>query len=532
MELLSVDKLSFTYAGQDRAAIKDLSFTVEEGDFVLLCGPSGGGKSTLLKLLKPSLTPEGTRTGSVRYGGVPLDQLPRRQEAAQIGFVLQDPDSQLCADTVWQELCFQAESLGMPPDRMGVRMAETADFFGLEDKLHRGTADLSGGEKQLLSLAAVMAAGPRVLLLDEPTSQLDPVAAGEFLTALRRLHEELGLTILLSEHRLEEAYGLCDKVLYLKEGRQGLYLPPAQAAAEFLEKEPAFSVCLPAAARLHGALGGTGEIPLSVRQGRAAMRKLWNGPQPPVSHPTPPEPDEEALTCKDVWFRYERQGRDVLRGVSLRLFRGQITALLGGNGAGKSTLGAVLCGVKKPYRGKIRSKGRTVLLPQDPKSLFFKATLWENLLLCGSGEEARQLAQQLALTPLLDRHPYDLSGGQQQKAALAMALLRRPDMLVLDEPTKGLDGMAKQEFAQRLKDLADSGMSILLISHDVEFCAELSCRCLMLFDGKIVFDGPGAALFADNRFYTTAAARMLRGILPGAVTRADVLRAWGARHEE
>ena len=532
MELLKVNNVSFTYAGQTKPAVKNLSFEVKEGDFVLLCGPSGGGKSTLLRLLKPSLTPAGTRQGAIVYDGIPAEELPRRQDASQIGFVLQDPDSQLCADTVWQELCFQAESLGLPPDEMGIRVAETADFFGLENKLHRTTASLSGGEKQLLCLAAVMAAGPKMLLLDEPTSQLDPVAAGEFFSTLRRLHVELGMTILLSEQRLEEVYGLCDRVLYLKEGEQGLFLPPSEAAGAFCRDEPEFSVCLPAAARLYAALGGSGDSPLSVRQGREAMRRLWSTPQPSVTHPSLPKGGEEALSCKGVWFRYDRQGQDVLRGVNLCLSKGSITALLGGNGAGKSTLGAVLCGVKKPYRGKVTAAGRTVLLPQDPKTLFLKATLKENLLLCAAPAEAEDMAERLSLTPLLDRHPYDLSGGQQQKAALAMALLRKPDVLVLDEPTKGLDGMAKRALEKQLSALAKTEMSIFLISHDVEFCARLYCRCLLLFDGHIVCDMSGAQLFQDNRFYTTAVARMMRGILPGAVTDEEVLTAWGARYED
>lgn len=516
-------EVSFTYADTEKSVLRDCSFTAGKGAFVLLMGPSGSGKSTLLRLMKPALRPKGLLEGSILIDGDPLVE-----ETGDVGFVMQDPDSQLCASTVLNELCFSAECLGLASDEIGLRLAETADFFGLEGILHEKTADLSGGQKQLVSLASAMIAGPRLLLLDEPTSQLDPIAAVEFIHLLRRINRELGTTVILSEHRLEEVFPLCDQVLYLK-AEGPAFGTPSEIAARMAEQRDPYAVCLPTAAALSAALGK--KPVLTVKDARVLLQKVFpdggavSCAQPEQGHGKP------ALKLENGWFRYGRDGRDVLRGTDLTVEEGCITCILGGNGAGKSTLAAVLAGTRRLYRGKAEHFGRTVLLPQDPKTLFLKASVLENLLLCGEEKAVRCTALELGISEKLSVHPFDLSGGEQQKLGLCMALLKKPDILILDEPTKGLDGVFKKQLGETLKMLARNGMTIVVISHDVEFCAVCADRCLMLFDGDIACDRPARAFFSGNRFYTTAAARIAAGLVAGAVTKDDILSVRGNRHE-
>lgn len=539
METFQLRHVSFTYPGRPRPALEEVSLTVERGDFLVLCGPSGCGKSTLLRQLKTALTPQGRRTGEVLFQGRPLEAVGRREQAERIGFVLQSPADQVVTDKVWHELAFSLESLGLDTPAIRRRVAEMATFFGIQDWFDRDVSTLSGGQTQLLNLCAVMVTQPSVLILDEPTAQLDPIAAGDFLVTLGRLNRELGTTILLSEHRLEDALPLATRAAVLEGGRLLTVGAPREVGLELRRRGDDMFLAMPTPMRVWAATDPAGEnCPVTVREGRdwldafAARHPL--GPVPPEAtdaHDHPP-----VLEGRELWFRYEQGGEDVVKGATLTLRRGELLALLGGNGTGKTTLLKLLSGLLRPQRGTVEARGRVALLPQSPETLFVKNTVAEDLAWAledmdlppeERAEKLSQAASLCRLEGLLGRHPYDLSGGERQRAALAKVLLRAPEILLLDEPTKGMDARFKQTFAQILTGLLDRGVSVLLVSHDVEFCARCAHRCALFFGGAIVNDATPRAFFSGNRFYTTAANRMARDLLPQAVTDGDVIAACG-----
>ncbi len=532
MEILRVENISFAYPGEEKAALSDVTFSVRAGEFVVLCGETGCGKTTLLRLFKRELAPRGSLRGDIWCFGQPQSALSARDSAAKLGFVWQDPEAQIVTDRVFGELAFGAENLGLPPAVIRRRIAETAAWLGIQNWLRQETHTLSGGQKQLLNLAAVLVMRPDVLLLDEPTAQLDPVAASEFLQMLYRLNRELGLTILLSEHRLEEAFPLADRVLLLRGGRLAANGAP-RCVAEALCREPENAMCdaLPGAARLFKRLGGEGECPLTVREGKRFLQRFRFDRLPAPEAPKPPQ--KPLVKLRDVWFRYAKKEPDVLRGLCFDLYRGEICCVLGGNGAGKTTLLQLLAGAKKPWRGRILSdKARkAALLPQEVRLLFTEETVRQDLLLLlevlgvpAAEREARvrEAARRMRVEPLLDRHPYDVSGGERQRCALAKALLTEPELLLLDEPTKGLDAACKRELRALLRQLAAQGVCVLLVTHDVEFAAAAADRCALLFDGDMVGAGTPADFFSENSFYTTAAARIAHDLCPRAVTCAAV----------
>ncbi|MEK3762303.1 ABC transporter ATP-binding protein [Paenibacillus sp. FSL P4-0338] len=572
MEILKAQQLSFRYPEENRDTLHELSFVIEEGEFVVLCGPSGSGKTTLLRHLKRELAPVGSTSGTLTYKGKPLSGLPAAVAAGEIGMVFQNPDAQIVMDTVWHELAFSMENLGLPPAVMRTRLAEICGLFGLEPLLYRPVHELSGGQKQLMNLASVLLLQPKVLLLDEPTSQLDPVAAREFIMALQRLNEEMAVTVIISEHRLEEVLPLADRVLMLEDGKL-----LADAAPRLFARQTGSGALtsagryLSAASRLHLSLSPEADstapenIPLTVREGRRWIHSLLartdaaaglelvnnlNSPDVPApltsrvisaqgasSSPIPAA--SSLLTCREVTFRYEKEGREVLRKLSLTLKQGELLAVMGGNGAGKSTLLHVLNGLMKPQRGKIElAKGKTTgLLAQNPLLYFSYDTVAEELQHMGSyaglspeaaASRIEALLEVFQLREVLQSHPHDLSGGQQQQTALAMMLLMKPDILLLDEPTKGLDPAAKDRLAALLQQLRGQGISILIVTHDVEFAAKHATRCALLFDGGITAEGTPAEFFSSNYFYTTAVNRMVRDWLPQALTIEDVIRAWPA----
>ena len=532
MELYRIESLTFTYPGQSAPALRDVSLTLRAGEFVTLCGLSGSGKSTLLRQLKTALAPNGARSGAVLFAGRPLSDVPQREQAERIGFVQQSPENQLVTDKVWHELAFGLESLGCDTPTIRRRVAEMAGFFGMESWFHREAASLSGGQKQLLNLAAVLTMQPDVLILDEPTAQLDPIAAADFLAALARVNRELGTTVLLSEQRLEEALPLSDRAIVLDGGAVLADGAPRAVGAQLRTAGHELFRAMPAAMRVWAAVENSFPCPVSVREGRdwladfAASHPLKNVPERPLPSPT----EEAVVTVSDVWFRYAPDAPDVLRGLELTVRRGELFVLLGGNGAGKSTTLRLLAGLQKPYRGEVRVTGKTALLPQEVQTLFAKKRVREDLAEITS--DAAMLAYVTALCrldALLDRHPYDLSGGEQQRAALAKILLTQPDILLLDEPTRGLDAAFKAELAELLQSLLAQGVTVVLVSHDVEFCAACAQRCALFFDGAIAADGAPREFFARNRFYTTAANRMARGRLPSAVTAEDIIAACGGR---
>lgn len=543
MESYRFRNVDFSYPESEQWVLQNLSFSVPKGAFLILCGPSGCGKSTLLRHLKTCLTPHGRFSGQILFEGSPLENISVREQAQKIGYVLQSPENQVVTDKVWHELAFGLESLGYDTPTIRRRVAEIAAFFGIENWFYKNVSELSGGQKQLLSLASVMAMQPSVLVLDEPTAQLDPIAAADFLALLGKINRELGTTIILTEHRLEEAFPFATEVIVMEKGRILCDDTPEQVGLHLKEQGSGMFLAMPTAMRVWAALDTRLPCPLTVRDGSSFLTERQR--ERPF-RPLPEQiktvyPDETALEADNLWFRYEKDGPDVVKGFSLTLQKGAFFALLGGNGAGKTTSLKVLSGLRKPYRGEVRINGKLGLLPQNPQSLFVKKTVREDLYEVFRGmrmentekdAQVARVAQVCALQDFLDRHPYDLSGGEQQRAALAKVLLTSPDILLLDEPTKGFDAEFKVSFGGILKRLNRQGVTILMVSHDVPFCAEYAHRCGLYFDGSIVAEGAPREFFSGNSFYTTPANRMARHLLPEAVTVADIVAACGGTVKE
>lgn len=542
MEAIQIKNLSFRYPTSESHALQDVSLTVRSGEFITLCGCSGSGKTTLLRLLKPSIAPHGEQEGEIFFSGNKLQALTHREESEQIGFVFQSPENQLVTDKVWHELAFGLESLGLDNGVIRRRVAETAAFFGLEPLFERGTAELSGGQKQLLNLAAVMVMQPRVLILDEPTAQLDPIAAEELLSCVYRINRELGTTVIITEHRLETVLPLSDRVVVLDNGSILADTAPAQIGAALQARGSDYFASLPSPMRIWSAVSGGGECPVTAAQGRewleeyAAVHALQ--PLPPDQ--LPPHGDS-VIEIKNISFCYQKNAPDVLNNLSLTLHKGECLAVLGGNGAGKTTLLSLLSGALQPYRGAIKRQEGLVsaMLPQNPRLLLNRKTVSDTLLdvfdTAAIPQDVRQqrfseAVRLCRLESLLNRHPFDLSGGEQQRAALAKLLLLRPDVLLLDEPTKGMDAAYKQEFADILQSLLSAGAAVLMVSHDIEFCAEHAHRCAMLFHGEITAQDTPRAFFSENSFYTTSANRMARTLIPNAVTAEDVIYCCIGKH--
>ena len=538
MESYSFKNVDFTYPEGEKKVLRNISFRLQQGDFVILCGPSGCGKSTLLRHLKSCLAPHGLFSGEIRYEGKMLSEMSQRAQAQRIGFVLQSPENQVVTDKVWHELAFGLESLGYDTPTIRRRVAEIAAFFGIENWFYKNVTELSGGQKQLLSLASVMAMQPSVLVLDEPTAQLDPIAAADFLALLGKINRELGTTIILTEHRLEEAFPFATRVIVMDEGSVICDDKPECVGLHLKDKGSGMFLAMPTAMRVWAAVDTKLDCPMTVRDGsdfltRRAEEKSF---LPLAEKDSPVYPEEIALECDDLWFRYEKDSPDVVKGFSLKLHKGEIYAVLGGNGAGKSTTLKVISGLRSAYRGEVRLQGKLGHLPQNPQTLFVKRTVREDLYEVFRGKkipkaeqdaEVARIVELCVLREFLDRHPYDISGGEQQRTALAKVLLTSPDILLLDEPTKGFDAEFKVTFALILRRLVAAGTTILMVSHDVPFCAEYAHKCGLFFDGSIVAEGAPSAFFSGNSFYTTPANRMARHCIPQAVTVGDIIGCCG-----
>ncbi|MCI8387256.1 MAG: ATP-binding cassette domain-containing protein [Clostridiales bacterium] len=534
MATFTLKSISFTYAGSSEYALNDLSLTVERGAFFVLCGPSGCGKSTLLRLLKPQLTPHGIINGSILFDDLPIESYEQKELCSRIGFVMQSPDAQIVTDKVWHELAFGAESLGWDNEVIRRRVAETASFFGMQTWFHKNVSELSGGQKQLLNLASVMVMQPDVLILDEPTSQLDPIAAADFLAILAKLNREIGTTILISEHRLEETFPYASDAAVMENGRILCAGKPSAVGTYLREQKHGMFLAMPAAMRIWSKIKTDSPCPITVREGKDMLNSFASshGCDELQARQSPIMSDEIAIQANEVWFRYEKGLPDTVKGLSFNVPKGLLYALLGGNGSGKTTTLKLAASLLKPYRGTIQTYGKTVLLPQDPQTLFVKNTVYDDLFdmlrdetvtLQEKNDRIAVVCEQCRISQLADRHPYDLSGGEQQRAALAKLLLCDPDILLLDEPTKGLDAEFKAVFADILKELTQNGKTVLMVSHDIEFCADNADCCAMFFDGSIVTEAAPREFFSGNSYYTTAANRMARHLLPNAVTVHDVI---------
>ena len=559
MELITCKNVSFTYPGCDEPVLKNVSFSIERSEFVVLCGKSGCGKSTLLRQLKKSLMPYGRLEGNLLYRGTEIEDLDKRVAAAEIGFVQQNPDNQIVTDKVWHELAFGLESLGCDNLTIKRRVAEMASFFGIQTWFRKSVNELSGGQKQLLNLASIMAMKPKMLILDEPTSQLDPIAASDFLATLKKINNELGTTILISEHRFEELFPMADRVLVMENGRLVINDNPRAAVMRMADGECGdMFYGLPAVVKIACSSGQRENCPLTVREGRIWLEEKLGEAQPDYpdekrrlfSKRTPifekkTNEDAPAVALKEVFFRYTKNGADVLRGVNLAVKRGELCAVLGGNGVGKTTTLKVLTRLIKADRGVIEINGKRLeslsdkelfihglsLLPQNPQALFTEITVFEELLEALAFEKipdeekekrARAMLDEMGLLHLEKSHPYDLSGGEQQRLALGKILLLEPQILLLDEPTKGLDPFFKRVLAKIFRALCDKGVTIIMVTHDVEFSASYADRCALFFDGEVVSCEEPHAFFAGNNFYTTSANRLAGAWFPNAITWEEV----------
>ena len=472
---LRMRSLSFSY-GAGGGEIGPLDWEVEEGAFVLLVGGTGSGKTTLLRHCKPELAPAGTRSGEVEVFGRPVAEMDAATSAHSVGYVAQSPENQLVCDTVWHQLAFGLENLGTPVAQMRRRVAEVAHFFGLEPLLNRDVNELSGGQKQLVNLASILATQPRLLLLDEPGAQLDPVAEKNFAHALFRLNRELGLTLVVATHAPEALASYATSCVEIRAGRVapldlGVFLPGEEGLPV---AGPGEDVCAPASGPRGGGFGS--ETP--------------------------------AVRMSDVYLRYGRGAPWVLSGLDLGVAAGSVHVLLGGNGCGKSTLLGAAAGVRRPERGRVEVACRdsVALLPQDPKALFVCDTVADELRewqqACGySAGEVGAALDRMGLPSCRDRHPYDLSGGQQQLLALAKLLLTQPALLLLDEPTKGLDAACKRTVAELVAACRSRGTTVLAATHDLTFAAAVADRVSLVFDGKITCTETPSEFFDGNFFY-------------------------------
>lgn len=588
--ILNIEKLSFVYPTQpngkapdnktaaentDTAALKNCSLHINEGEFVVLCGRSGCGKTTLLRLIKREIAPHGKRTGNIFYNDLPIESLDLHTSASEIAYVAQNPEAQIVTDKVWHEMAFGMENLGADTEKIRLRVGETANYFGINTWFRRETATLSGGQKQLLNLAAAMTMAPRLLLLDEPTSQLDPIAATNFINTLYKLNRGMGITVIIAEHRLEELFPIADRVIVM-DGGEVIANDAPRKVCRMLSDHPV-SAAFPAATRIFaGIFQKTGRtvnteapslenIPLTVREGREFLKAFVGSrtgagdeiknkneslsPESVCGEAVDTVDVPPAVVMKNVWFRYERNSADILRGTGLSVKCGEIFSVLGGNGSGKTTMLKVLSGISCAYRGKTELFGKNIknysriglhhgnvaLLPQNVDSVFIKKTVREDLLdICRimgmsreeSGRAVDEMAERLGISEFVraDRHPYDLSGGEMQKCALAKVLLTRPRLLLLDEPTKGIDAYAKNGLGEILKSLKSGGVTVIIVTHDVEFAAEVSDRVALFFDGEVLSPATPQKFFGSNYFYTTAPSRISRGIFTDTVTVSDLLK--------
>ena len=579
MNLVEIKDFGFSYPESSRKVLEHVNLNIKEGTLNVIMGRSGCGKSTLLRQLKSVLAPAGEKEGEILYRNIPLRDTDHRTQSQEIGFVMQNPDNQIVTDKVWHELAFGLESLGYDNATIRLRVAEMASYFGIQKWFYKNVSELSGGQKQLLNLASVMAMHPSLLILDEPTSQLDPIAASDFLETVKKINRDIGTTVLLTEHRLQDIIPYADRVFVMDEGTLFLEGKPREIGTKLKEQHHGMFLSMPVPMLIYAGTDSALTCPLTVSEGRQWIREYTEekgikkeqiqqanqrlerqgeknenetagffGHLKRQKENTPP-----AIQMKDVWFRYEKDSPDVIQDLSLEVKKGEFYALVGGNGTGKSTTLSLLGRVYQPYSGRIYLDGKDLrsfsdrklycgylgVMPQNPQSIFLKKTVLEDLYSVIGGKKEKPsneypismkkekaiegIVSLTHLEGLLERHPYDLSGGEQQRLALAKVLLLRPKILLMDEPTKGMDAEYKEELGSILKKLQSHGMTIFMISHDVEFVAEYADTTGLFFEGNVVTSKKTRDFFAGNNFYTTAANRMARGLFPEAVTGKDVV---------
>lgn len=534
MALLEIEKLNFTYNSMidtKKRALDNINLSISKGDFVVLCGATGSGKSTLLKMLKKELRPIGKVDGKILLDGVDVLELDNRVSASRIGFVMQNPDTQIVTDKVWHELAFGLENLGEEKEVIRRKVAEISGFFGISSWYHKDTSILSGGEKQLLNLASIMVMQPDILLLDEPTSQLDPISATSFLNNIKKINSDLGITVILIEHNLEEVYSFANKVVVLDEGKI-LYCDTPEKVSEYLlnSSNKKMIYGLPSPVRIYNALGISGKSPLTINEAKKFIINNYFNDVNIIDVNKVTDKKEVAIELKNAYFRYDKDSFNILNGLNLKVYQGEICCIVGANGVGKSTLLKIINGNCKLQSGKIKilegkKNYKISTLPQNPNSLFICEKVIDELeevskllKIDNSKERINEVSKKLEIENLYNTHPYDLSGGEAQKVALAKILLVNPDIILLDEPTKGLDGYAKVMISEILNKLKEEGKTIVIVTHDIEFSGMYADRCAMYFDGDIVSIDNRIDFFTYNNYYTTSASRISRPYFKNAIT--------------
>ena len=541
-----INNLSFTYPESKKQAIKNINLTINQGEFIVICGKSGSGKSTLLRMLKPELTPHGTKEGEIKFFG--SDEFSLRNSAEKIGFLMQNTEYQAVTHSVRTELAFGLENLGLDSKIIRLRIAEISSYFSLENIIDKKTAELSGGQKQMVCLASILAMHPDVIIFDEPTSQLDPMTAEALLNTIHKLCKENGITVIITEHRLENLIPIADRVIVMDSGEIISDTSPRNIPSELITDNDFVSSAVPTSMRLHSELKLKSPVSLNVAEGRQMLSSLFSE-KPSYTVPDNKKADikaEVAIEVKDLWFAYDKS-RYVLNGLDLRIKKGSFFAMLGANGAGKTTALSLISGTLTCKQGKIKLFGKPInkyktdeiygktigVLPQKCESLFGGYSVREDLEKSltksvpdkkSRKERIDEVASFCEIADLLDRHPYDISGGELQRAALCMVLLKNPQILLLDEPTKGMDNLFKKQFARKIKELNNSVITVVMVSHDTEFCAEYCDECALIFDGMCALQDETTKFFSQNFFYTTSANKIAREFFPLAVTERQVLQ--------
>lgn len=598
--IIQIRDLTFAYAAGDEPVLSDINIDIGSGEFVIIMGSSGSGKTTLLKMLKRNMIPAGRYSGRVYIYGKEADKLTDRENAAGIGYVSQDPDNQIVTDKVWHELAFGLENLGMDNVTIRKKVAEMSEYFGITGWYDREVSKLSGGQKQILNLASVMVMQPGILLLDEPTANLDPLAAIRFLDVVKRINQELGVTVVMVEHNLEHIYADADRIIAIDKGRVAANSSPKKAAADIITAGSFLIEGLPVASRLYSGYNKkngnsvvsynnvnidsnnkdnhilSDEIPLTVKEGRrwyVNYKKVYgkditkdkdkinnfagksiindkvikkdvlednitgnknkkrigfikkNNLENKSSRKNTDNIENTVCQLKNVSYSYNKKLPYIIDGVDVSFKEGQITAILGGNGAGKSTMLKLIAGIIEPVRGKIISNKRIIMLPQDPKAVFTEVSVEEELaeVLMDKGngiynnmpmEDKREIVEQIieefGLNDIRKNNPYDISGGQQEKLAIAKVLLLKPEVLLLDEPTNGLDPYFKKTLGKLLKKINAGGVTIIIVSHDLEFVDSFCDDVIMLFDRKVAAQDSTHKFLRDNMFYTTNYYRIMK----------------------
>lgn len=564
MALLEVKDFSFKY--NEEKVLKDINFKINEGEFVLLCGPSGSGKTTLLNNIKKELKPAGDTYGQIFFDDILVEELDDEKSACDIGLMFQNPDAQIVTDTVIQEIAFPLENIGLPTDEIRNRIAEMSTFFGIDKLLHENVNNLSGGQKQLVNLCSLLVLKPKLLLLDEPTSQLDPIASYDFLAMLRRLNEEFSITIIVTEHKMDNIFPFANKVIYLQNGNLK-YINDSRNICDDIKDDEVFKYYMPEVTRVNLLLKDKFdsikdvEVALSVREGIQLLNNMDNIikdiPLQALSR-TKVENTDELVLVKDLWFGYEKENV-ILKGIGFNVNKGEYITIIGGNGSGKSTFLKLLAGLIKPVKGKIKYAKNTKIsyVHQNPMVQFTEDTVLKELSNIRESkietdfnfnpfnkskkeneidksinktielsDYAMELVDYFDIRKILNNHPYDCSGGEQQKIAFIKALLDNPDILILDEPTKGLDPISNHKLGELLKQVNKEGTTIIMTTHDLSFVADSVERCVMIFDGSLQLDTTPTQIFSSNNFYTTFVNRMVKNYLPKAISIKDVKEQW------